>query len=103
MSLFSTFQDPGDVTRGLDPFGAFRTAKFVILGATHLCSFIAAVRKKRWESRSDSWVHIRAVSEIETDRLHHLASGALREDVCGGELAGVLFDYRLRCGPRYLV
>src|SRR6267378_4271231 len=59
--------------------------------------------KKRWESRSYSWVHIRAVSEIETDRLHHLESGALREDVCGGELAGVLFDHRLRCGPRYLV
>ena len=50
-----------------------------------------------------SWVHPRAVAEVEADRLHHLERGAGGEDVGGREHARVLLDHRCGCGGRALV
>src|SRR6266704_338873 len=46
-----------------------------------------------------SWVHPRAVAEVEPDRLHHLERRALGEDVGGREQARVLLDHGRGGGP----
>src|SRR4029079_19642810 len=44
-----------------------------------------------------SGVHVRAVPEVEADRLHHRERRALREHVRGPEHAGVLLDHGRGC------
>src|SRR6266498_3969294 len=53
--------------------------------------------------RSRSGVHVRPVTEIEPDRLHHLERRALGEHVRCGEHAGVLLDHGRRCGGSDLI
>src|SRR6266550_5614432 len=53
--------------------------------------------------RPRSGVHVRPVTEIEPDRLHHLERRALGEHVRGSEHARVLLDHGRRCGGSDLV
>ena len=44
-----------------------------------------------------SGVNLRAVAEVETDRLHDVERGALGEHICGRDHAGVLLDHGRGC------